>query len=326
MSTADHIPSSPLELLVGDLGRQTKTLTDYLRSNGLPEPSFQRDASIVVLSADAPEEIQAAREQLMDHALQIFQLVAGPSEYVDNVQINVSASDPMARQALTRRQCEYMEICRWMSHFGIFELVPLDGSISYSELASKASVSELRLKSLARMAMTNHLFDEPAPGFLAHSATSAALVTDNRMSNRRVWQGKIIAPSVASMVKAHQRWPDSTAPNHTAFNAAFDTDLVMYDYISKEPELYLLFGRVMKSASSCPKSSLRYLVDGFAWEGLGKATVVDVIANRPSLFSSSANVLRAGRWKHRAQLCGPGPGLSQAGVHRPRHCACHQRG
>jgi 6-hydroxytryprostatin B O-methyltransferase len=98
-----------------------------------------------------------------------------------------------------------MEIVRWMSHFRIFELVPLEGSIAYSELASKAGVSELRLKSLARMGMTNHLFAEPAPGFFAHSATSAALVTNPRFADQRVWMSRVIAPTIASMVKAHAR-------------------------------------------------------------------------------------------------------------------------
>jgi 6-hydroxytryprostatin B O-methyltransferase len=164
-----------------------------------------------------------------------------------------------------------------MSHFKIFELVPLQGSISYAELAAKAGVSELRLKALARMAMTNHVFAEPTPGFMAHSATSAALVTNSRMSDQRVWMTSLIAPTIASMVTAHERWPDSTAPNHTAFNAAFNTDLRMYEYIAKQPELYKLFGRVMDAIASSPKSDLKHLVNGFDWAALGKATVVDVM-------------------------------------------------
>ncbi|KAK4149314.1 S-adenosyl-L-methionine-dependent methyltransferase [Chaetomidium leptoderma] len=250
--------SSPLELLVRDLNKQTKTFADYLRANGVPEPSFERDAPIINLSPQAPEEIQVAREKLLDNALQIFQLVAGPGEYLQNVITGY----------------HYMEILRWMSHFKIFELVPLEANISYSELAAEAGVSELRLKSLARMAMTNHVFAEPAPGFIAHSATSAALVTNTKMSDQRVWMTSLIAPTIASMVTAHERWPDSTAPNKTAFNAAFNTDLPMYGYIAKQPELYKLFGRVMDAIASSPKSDLKHLVNGFDWARLGKATVI----------------------------------------------------
>ncbi|RYP27843.1 hypothetical protein DL767_007491 [Monosporascus sp. MG133] len=257
--TNGHITGwSPLELLVRDLNKQTKTFTDYLRANGLPEPSFERDAPIINLPPQAPEEIQVAKEKLLDHALQIFQLVAGPGEYLQNVITGY----------------HYMEILRWMSHFKIFELVPLEGNISYSELAAKAGVSELRLKSLARMGMTNHLFAEPAPGFIAHSATSAALVTNTKFSDQRAWMTSIIAPVIASMVTAHERWPDSTAPNNTAFNAAFNTDLCMYEYIAKQPELYKLFGGVMDAVATSPKSDLKHLVSGFDWAGLGKAMVI----------------------------------------------------
>ncbi|KAI0870016.1 O-methyltransferase-domain-containing protein [Hypoxylon argillaceum] len=172
-----------------------------------------------------------------------------------------------------------MEILRWMSQFKIFELVPLEGRISYPDLANKAGVSELRLKSLARMAMTNHLFAEPTPGFIEHSATSAALVTNAKFSDQRVWMTSVIAPVIANMVTAHERWPMSTAPNNTAFSAAFNTNLAMYEYIAKQPDIYKLFGRVMDAVASSPKSDLKHLASGFDWAGLGKATVVDIGGN-----------------------------------------------
>ncbi|KAI8721481.1 Methyltransf-2 domain-containing protein [Fusarium sp. LHS14.1] len=126
------------------------------------------------------------------------------------------------------------------------------------------------------MGMTNHLFAEPEPGVIAHSATSAALVTNTRFSDQRVWMTSIIAPVIASMVTAHERWPDSTAPNKAAFNAAFNTDPRMYEYIAKQPDVYKLFGRVMDAIATSPKSDLKHLVGGFDWAGPGKANVVDV--------------------------------------------------
>ncbi|KAI3340507.1 O-methyltransferase [Ustulina deusta] len=254
---------SPLELLVQDLAKQTVRLTDYLRANKLPEPSFERDAPIINLSPQAPAEIQMAKEMLLDNALQIFQLVAGPGDYLDNV--------------MTDYHC--MEILRWMSKFNIFELVPLEGKISYTDLAIEVGVSELRLKSLTRMAMMNHLFVEPVPGFIAHSATSAALVTDAKLSDMRVWVTSVIAPVIANMVTAHERWPMSTAPNNTAFSAAFSTNLPLYEYLAKQPDLYKLFGRVMDFVASSPKSDSRHLASGFDWAGLGKAIVVDIGGN-----------------------------------------------
>lgn len=205
-----------------------------------------------------------------------------------------------------------------MSHFKIFELVPLEGKISYTELASKAGVAELRLKTLARMGMTNHLFAEPESGFIAHSATSAALVTNNRFSDQRVWMTSIIAPVIASMVTAHERWPDSTAPNKAAFNAAFNTDLRMYEYIAKQPDVYKLFGRVMDAIATSPKSDLKHLVSGFDWAGLGKANVVDV--SLPLAYHTAvANLSREDWRQHRTQLREASRGLPRSQLHHPRH-------
>lgn len=86
---------SPLELLVQDLAKQTVRLTDYLQANKLPEASFERDAPIINLSPQAPAEIQVAKEKLQENALQIFQLVAGPGEYLQNVITGVSSDAPV---------------------------------------------------------------------------------------------------------------------------------------------------------------------------------------------------------------------------------------
>ena len=82
--------SSPLEVLVRDLNEQAKAFAGYLRGNGLPEPSFERSAPIVNLSPQAPEEVRMAREKLLDNALQIFKLIAGPGEYLPHLVEGVS--------------------------------------------------------------------------------------------------------------------------------------------------------------------------------------------------------------------------------------------
>lgn len=184
-----------------------------------------------------------------------------------------------------------MEILRWMNHFGIFELVPLEGSISYGDLADKAGLSALRLKSLARMAMTSGIFAEPAPGFIAHSATSAALVENKGLRDGRVWSTEVHLATVAAMVTAHERWPHSTAPNETPFNAARNTDLPMYEYIARDSELDRIFKGLMVHIGKRPNGSVAHLVDGFDWGNLGHGTVVDV-CQWTSPFSLSRVVLQ----------------------------------
>lgn len=251
---------SLLEGLGQDLNQHIHTLCEYLRSTGLPPPTFDRNTPHIVVPEAAPQDVHVARELLMDYALQIFHLASGPSEYLGNVITGA----------------HYISSLQWLSHFKVFENVPLEGSISYAHLAHKLGVSEARLKTIARMAMTNQIFVEPSPGDIAHSATSAALLTNQAWRDQRMWISEHIAPSIAATTKAHEQWPADTDKNHTPFNAAFNTDLPMYQYLAQNPDLYKLFGRVMKAITQSPKSEMKHLARGFDWAKLGKALVVDV--------------------------------------------------
>lgn len=79
-----------MEQLVQSLAKDVKGLTDYLHSTGHPAPSFDRHTPSVALPENASEGAHAARERILDHALRLFQLAAGPSEYLANLQTGVS--------------------------------------------------------------------------------------------------------------------------------------------------------------------------------------------------------------------------------------------
>lgn len=87
--TVTVLPST-MEQLAQSLVKDITRVTDYLESTGYPAPSFDRDTPTVVLPDDASEETQAARERILDYSLRIFQLAAGPSEYLANLQTGVS--------------------------------------------------------------------------------------------------------------------------------------------------------------------------------------------------------------------------------------------
>ena len=65
-----------------------------------------------------------------------------------------------------------------ISHFKIAQHVPLEGSISFEELALATGLPLLKMKRILRHAMTNFLFCEPEPGMVAHSAASRILLED----------------------------------------------------------------------------------------------------------------------------------------------------
>ena len=78
-----------MEELTRDLARSVQALGDYLHASGQAQPSFDRATPPSVLPSDAPKDAHIAREGIMDCALKIFQLAAGPSEYLANLQTGV---------------------------------------------------------------------------------------------------------------------------------------------------------------------------------------------------------------------------------------------
>lgn len=78
-----------MEQLTHCLIKDVNTLTDYLDAAGHPSPSLNRHTPTAVLPDDASEKAQATRERILDYALRIIQLAAGPSEYLANLQTSV---------------------------------------------------------------------------------------------------------------------------------------------------------------------------------------------------------------------------------------------
>ncbi|OJJ51096.1 hypothetical protein ASPZODRAFT_57439 [Penicilliopsis zonata CBS 506.65] len=258
--TSQNHPKSQVEILADQVSVNAATLTAFLQSENLPTPSFERDAPIVVLPASAPAHVKAARQALIEAAFKTFQLAVGPSEYIINLNIAIQEAASL----------------HWLTHFGIFAMVPVEGSISYQALAAKANVSVKQLKTVARMAMTSNVFYEPEAGEIAHTATSAMLATHPNFHDWAVFMCESSIPSASRLVEACERWPGSVKKNETAHNIAFDTDLPFFDYLATQPEKEKQFARYMKNVTSGEGTAIRHLVNGFDWASLGQATVVDV--------------------------------------------------
>ena len=80
---------SPLESFAQEAIDNVKTISEFLRSNDLPHPSFARDAPANAFLS-APDDVLAARSKLTEAALRLLQLAQGPQEYIPNLAVNVS--------------------------------------------------------------------------------------------------------------------------------------------------------------------------------------------------------------------------------------------
>ena len=147
-----------IQELALQIAQDSKKVSEYLDSRGLPQPSFSIDCPVnLMLDSSEAEE---ARLSAISASWELADLLQGP---VACLRPAINASSLEA-------------IYRW----NIPACVPTDGSeISFSALAEKCQLSEPNLRRIVRYAILYHrVFQEPRVGFVTHSAASILLVND----------------------------------------------------------------------------------------------------------------------------------------------------
>lgn len=213
---------------------------------------------------------------------------------------------------LKYRQNQHIACARWLCHFNIPSLIPDDGGVSYRDIAEKAHIPEYQLRKVCRMAMTSGLFRELDNHTLEHTAISKDLRQGSPFLHAMTFLTETASITANKMVDMTKQYGSSSAQNHTAFNIAFDTDLPFYAYSSKDPKLSTQLAGSMKFFGVGGELHLKHLVNGYDWESLGDAKVVDVsfqcyicvCGNIDCNFRSVVHkVMPASPWHPRFQIC-----------------------
>jgi len=162
-------------------------------------------------------------------------------------------------------------------HFRIPHRVPLNSSVSYADLADQCQIDVDRLTSLLRMAITFHMFYEPTPGYIAHTADSRLLVADTsafdfigivRMEHK---------PAMLKVNEALEKWPGSPEPFHAPYSLAHNTDKPMYLHLQQHPERLRQFAGAMTNITRAGARSIALIAKAYPWAALAPgSTVVDV--------------------------------------------------
>lgn len=158
------------------------------------------------------------------------------------------------------------------------QAVPLQGSISYEEVARSVGVNQLVLRRLFHYAITLHIFTEPEPDRIAHSAASRHLVEVPAAFDAIGLAIEDLAPSSLKTIEALQTHPQATEPNETGYNIAHGTNLSFYRALAQEPERARRFGAGMRYFVNSSNYDLDHLIAAFPWHEHDKPgfTVVDV--------------------------------------------------
>ena len=84
-------PSS-LEALAARISSSSKAISTFCDKNGHPYRSFARDSPTTVLPANAPEDLRATQQALIDAALEIQLLATDASEFLGRQAIQVCST------------------------------------------------------------------------------------------------------------------------------------------------------------------------------------------------------------------------------------------
>jgi hypothetical protein len=154
--------------------------------------------------------------------------------------------------------------------------VPIEGDISFADLAKAVRLNETDLRRLLRHAMTNRMFRESRDGYVAHSAASRVIRDDQQMIE---WVGVCSAEffkASAYTIDAMLEYPGSQEPSETGFSLAHAPGIPMFAVFEKDPKRAKRMGAAMVSLTGGEGYEVDHLVDNYPWEELGEAVFVDV--------------------------------------------------
>ena len=103
VSVEEHDSVPQLEQLSSQICSNAIKLSWYIKSSGLPTPSFGRETPVKILPSDAPDTVHQLRNKLKQDSLKLFRLASGPEEYVSHIAVNVSHQGCVLKPCMGRR-------------------------------------------------------------------------------------------------------------------------------------------------------------------------------------------------------------------------------
>ncbi|KAF1814913.1 S-adenosyl-L-methionine-dependent methyltransferase [Eremomyces bilateralis CBS 781.70] len=242
------------------LAKRILTNAKSLEASVAASPTFQNDTM-----QRLPEPVDSVRKEIIDGTNLLNSLVRGGAGPFGRIQHTTSFTylNELSLQAVYR--------------YRIPQNVPVDQSISFTDLSKKVGVEESKLVRLLRHAMTYHMFYEPKKGSIAHTVDSRALLDDPTLYDFVGTCIEDLRPASSKVLDAFKKWPQSEEMNHCGFSLAWDTDKPMYAYLRDHPERMRRFAGLM--ARTTQPSSIRAATlvgSAYPWQDLKSGTVVDI--------------------------------------------------
>ena len=180
-----------------------------------------------------------------------------------------------------------------INEYNIWQCVPLEGTASYASISEKSGLDEDKCRRILRYAMTNHVFHEPEPDQVAHSAISVMLAKDQGARDCGGHCLEEVHYGTASQVKAMKKWPGSVHPGETGTSLGHGVaGKSIFEFFGMEPWRAQRFGGAMGFLGSSGTNLAPEIevARGYPWQSLGKAKVVDCGGSRGHVSVAIAHV------------------------------------
>ncbi|KAL1863348.1 hypothetical protein Plec18170_000182 [Paecilomyces lecythidis] len=260
--------------IAASISANASSLSELIEAKGLPQPSFSvSDGQQTIPDGKEFEHLHAARTAIREQAQILLDLVTGPVEHATTWSIYNNHDT----SALV-----------FIYHCKLYQYIPLDGTATFEEIATKSGLDVHRTRLALRHAMTRRFFYEPQPGHVAHTAASALLVKEPDFVDFLGHQLGDTLPAVANLSKTIDKYGNSREPNHSATNVAFETDENPMSFIAAGAVSGPRFSGAMRWAGKTGSLDDSHIVENYPWDDFGDGMIVDVAGGTGHLSISLA--------------------------------------
>ena len=164
---------------------------------------------------------------------------------------------------------------RVVNYFGIAKLVPMTGSVSFTDLAKVVKVNTPLLERILRYCFTFRLFKESPPGCVAHTALSEVIPEMSPWIRNAT--SEMFQASFLKMPDALQIWSEPAEPHirQIPLNLALGNDKSFFENLDTAGAMET-FSSAMACLTGKQTLNLQHMVNGFDWAALGEGPVVDL--------------------------------------------------
>ncbi|KAJ5318241.1 O-methyltransferase family 2 [Penicillium atrosanguineum] len=244
--------------LVDIITDNTTKIEAYRQERGLCPLSLGPDAS---LDVKYPPHVEQCRRALIDASLELGDLATGPLEL---------------RLVPGWAVMTMFGVTQFICNFDIAPRVPLTGDVSYESLSKTVNVSASVLRQVLRAGMPYHMFYEPRPGYVAHTATTKVMAREPLITDWTRLSTDVLLPAGAGLTEALTKEPAANDPAKTGFMfTKGGGESGMFMYLEKHPELARQFAGVMGAFQKDDAYAPRHLLNSWS-DNLQTGKLVDL--------------------------------------------------